>query len=195
MKTRVTIKVMSLLILFSAGRLNAADYTVNPSKSVVKWNGKKVTGEHSGTISVKSGSLNFEAGGLQGGQIDIDMTSIVNEDLKDAGVNGRLVGHLKSDDFFSVDKFPVASLKLTQVKKLSGTEFELTGNLTIKGITHPVTFNASVKQEGKTVSAAGKMTINRAKYDVRYGSGSFFQGLGDKLIYDDFTLDFTLTAE
>ncbi|HPT30184.1 MAG TPA: YceI family protein [Prolixibacteraceae bacterium] len=195
MKTIGKISVITLLIIFSAGIVNAADFKVNPAASLVKWNGKKVTGEHYGTISVKSGTLQSDAAGLTGGQVDIDMTSIVNEDLKDAGINAKLVGHLKSDDFFSVEKFPLASLKLTGVKKLSGNDHELTGNLTIKGITHPITFTATVGQEGKALVASGKMTINRAKYEVRYGSGSFFQGLGDKMIYDDFTLDFRLVTE
>ena len=122
------------------------------------------------------------------------MNTIVVQDIKDAGTNGKLTGHLKSDDFFGVEKFPVSSLVLTGVKKLSGDNYEFTGNLTIKGITHPLTFTAMSVLKGNSLHSTGKITINRAKYDIRYGSGSFFQGLGDKMIYDDFTLEFNLVA-
>ena len=121
--------------------------------------------------------------------------SILNEDIKDAATNGRLIGHLKPDDFFSVEKFPVSKLQLREIKTLAGNEFEYTGDLTIKGITHPVTFRAVTVAEGNFLKAKGKITVNRAKYDVRYGSGAFFSNLGDKLIYDDFTLDFNIEAE
>jgi polyisoprenoid-binding protein YceI len=122
------------------------------------------------------------------------MTSILNEDIKDAAMNGRLVGHLRSDDFFSVEKFPVSRLQLREIKNLTGNEVEYTGDLTIKGITHPVTFRAITVVDGNILKANGKITVNRAKYDVRYGSGAFFSNLGDKLIYDDFTLDFSIEA-
>jgi polyisoprenoid-binding protein YceI len=109
-------------------------------------------------------------------------------------MNSKLIGHLKSDDFFAAAKFPVSKLELTGAKKLAGNDVEFSGNLTIKGITNPVTFKATTVIEGKNLTAEGNLVINRAKFDVRYGSGSFFGGLGDKVIYDDFTLVFTLVA-
>jgi len=185
---------LTFVLLFAAGILYAGDYAVDISRSSVKWLGKKVTGEHTGTISIKSGQLNVKNGDITGGTIEIDMNTITDLDLKDAEWNARLVGHLKSDDFFAVEKFPVSTFRLTGVKKLSGNESEFSGNLTIKGITHPVTFRATVTTEGNVLTSAGQLVINRAKFNIRYGSGSFFQGLGDKMIYDEFTLDFNLVA-
>ncbi len=175
--------------------VSAQQFTVDNSQSVVKWHAKKVTGEHYGTIKMQSGTLEVKNNAVASASVVMDMNSIVVEDLTDAGVNAKLVGHLKSDDFFSVEKFPVSKLELTGVKKLTGNDYAFTGNLTIKGITNPVTFQASSTLAGNQLTAAGKMVINRAKFDVRYGSGSFFSGLGDKMIYDDFTLDFTLVAK
>ncbi len=175
--------------------VSAQQFTVDNTQSIVKWNGKKVTGEHFGTIKIQSGTLEVKNNAVASAQVSMDMNSIVCEDLTDAGVNAKLVGHLKSDDFFSVEKFPVSKLSLTGVKKLTGNDYEFTGDLTIKGITHPVTFKATSALEGSQLKSAGKIVVNRAKYDIRYGSGSFFTGLGDKMIYDDFTLDFTLVAK
>jgi polyisoprenoid-binding protein YceI len=143
---------------------------------------------------MKSGIFDVTNKTITGGSVEIDMTSILNEDIKDAAMNGRLVGHLRSDDFFSVEKFPVSRLQLREIKNLTGNEVEYTGDLTIKGITHPVTFRAITVVDGNILKANGKITVNRAKYDVRYGSGAFFSNLGDKLIYDDFTLDFSIEA-
>lgn len=195
MKNIVKIFVfIAAMVAFQTG-VSAQQFTVDNALSTVKWNGKKVTGEHYGTIKIQGGTLEVKNSAVTSAQVSMDMNSIVCEDLTDAGVNAKLVGHLKSDDFFSVEKFPVSKLSLTGVKKLTGNEYEFTGDLTIKGITHPVTFKATSALEGKLLKSAGKIVINRAKYDIRYGSGSFFTGLGDKMIYDDFTLDFTLVAK
>jgi len=125
------------------------------------------------------------------GNFTIDMRSIVNDDLDNKELNQTLVNHLKSDDFFGVEKYPEAKLVIDSSSKFENDEAEAQGRLTIKEITHPVSF--TVKREGKVYKAS--IVINRAKYDVRYGSGSFFDNLGDKLIYDDFIVDVKLVVE
>lgn len=190
----VKASVVLFAAIHGAGSLRAETFRIDQDKSIVRWNGKKITGEHHGTIAIKSGVFDVVNKNITGGTVEIDMTSILNEDIKDAAMNGRLVGHLKSDDFFSVEKFPLSKLQLREIKNLKGNEVEYTGDLTIKGITHPVTFRAVTVVEGNNLRANGKITINRTKYDVRYGSGAFFSNLGDKLIYDDFTLDFNIKA-
>lgn len=194
MKTSVKIAGIFTVLVLSAGISQAGNFVVDNVKSSVKWNGKKVTGEHYGTISIKKGEIEVKNNAISGAKVEIDMNTIVVEDVKDAGTNGKLTGHLKSEDFFGVEKFPVSSLVLTGVKKLSGDNYEFTGDLTIKGITHPVTFTSTSTLKGNSLYSTGKITVNRARYDIRYGSGSFFQGLGDKMIYDDFTLEFNLVA-
>lgn len=186
-----TMKLFGLLVL--ALTLTTVSFAetqkVDVSKSTVKWLGKKVTGQHTGTISVKEGSLEIAGGKVTGGKVVIDMNSIVDSDLTDPNWNAKLVGHLKSDDFFGVATYPTADLVVTKVE---GSTFS--GNLTIKGITNPTTFIATASKDGKSTVYKGTITIDRSKYNVKYGSKSFFENLGDKVIYDEFTLDFNLVV-
>jgi polyisoprenoid-binding protein YceI len=171
----------------------AATQKVDVQKSKVEWTGKKVTGQHTGTIDLQQGSLEVNKGKLTGGKIVMDMQSIKNVDLTDQEYNTKLVNHLKSDDFFSVVKYPTAQLDITKVEG-SGANLTVTGNLNIKGKTNPVTFPVTVSNSGKENVYKGNITVDRSKYDVRYGSKSFFNDLGDKAISDEFTLDFQLVA-
>ena len=183
-----------LVLVFSlTPSVFAATQKVDVTKSTVNWTGKKVTGEHHGTIAIKEGNLDVVKGKVTGGKVVIDMQSIVDLDLTDAGYNAKLVGHLKSDDFFSVASFPTAELVVTFVES-NENSLTFTGNLTIKGITNPATFTATSSRDGKNTTYKGTLTIDRSKYNVRYGSKSFFNNLGDKVIYDEFTLDFSLVV-
>lgn len=184
------ILVAALAVTFGLG-VQAKAVKVNAAKSEITWLGKKVTGEHSGTISLKSGELNVDDKAIVGGQFVVDMTSIKNTDLTDAEWNGKLVGHLKSDDFFGVEKHPEAKLVITKKAAFNGNKATVTGDLTIKGKTNPVTFE--VTKTGNTYKA--EITVDRSKYDVRYGSKSFFDNLGDKVIADEFYLTVTLAVE
>lgn len=171
---------------------------IDPAKSSVRWLGKKVAGQHNGTVAVQSGQVELNGDQLKGGQVTIDMRSIKNEDLKDAEYNAKLVGHLKSDDFFAVEKNPTSTFKITAVKPLKNRKdatHEITGDLTIRGTTHPITFPAKVEVKKGEVSAQGKLTVDRTKYNVRYGSGKFFENLGDKMINDTFELELNLVAK
>lgn len=156
---------------------------VKTDNSTVTWKAYKVTGSHTGTVDLKSGALVFDDNKLTGGEFTVDMTSLISTDLN-GEMKGKLEGHLKSDDFFSVASHPTASLVFTDVKATGKNSYEVTGDLTIKGITKPVTFDLSVY--GSKATATVK--VDRAEYDVRYGSGSFFDNLGDKTIYDEFDL-------
>jgi len=162
--------------------------TIDAKNSSVKWHGKKVTGEHMGAIQLKSGAFELVNNKIASGVFAIDMTSITNSDIEDEGYNTKLVGHLKSDDFFSVEKFPVATLKITGSSAFTNNSCFVEGDLTIKGITHPISFE--VKKENGNYKS--ELVIDRSKFDVKYGSGSFFEGLGDKMIYDEFTLSIVL---
>ena len=189
-----TFVFLSLNIILVNSNVRAADYVIDKTASLVKWEGKKVTGKHNGTISFDNGSLTVTQDKITGGSFVIDMKTIVDVDLTDAEWNKKLIGHLSSDDFFSIEKFPTASMKVNKVTSVSGDELHFTADLTIKGIKKPVEFNAKVTVSGDKLSAQGVITVNRTLYDIKYGSGSFFQGLGDKMISDDFTLDFNIAA-
>ncbi|WP_341843562.1 YceI family protein [Chitinophaga caseinilytica] len=169
-------------------------FKVDGAKSKVAWLAKKVTGSHNGSISISGGDLQVDGSTLKGGSFTIDTRSMTVEDIKDANGNARLLNHLKSDDFFSVEKHPNATFTITSAKKKSGNEYDITGNLTIKGITQPITFPASVVVNGNQLNAKAAITIDRTKFDIKYRSKSFFENLGDKTIYDDFTIDVELVA-
>lgn len=163
------------------------DKKVNVEQSIIKWTGKKVTGQHEGTIKIESGNLTFDGDKLTGGNFVIDMTTITVTDLEGKG-KANLEGHLKSDDFFGVDTHNKATFAITGAKKLDGNNYDVNGDLTIKNISNPISFTMTV--DGKTATA--KVIVDRSKFDVRYGSPSFFNDLKDKAIYDDFELNVNL---
>ncbi|HEY8402485.1 MAG TPA: YceI family protein [Cytophagaceae bacterium] len=169
-------------------------YKADVKNSKLTWVGKKITGEHTGEITLSSGSLTFEGKNLKGGSFEIDMTSITCTDLTDQGYNQKLVGHLKSDDFFSTDKFPKSSFVISSVTSKGNDQYDIQGKLTIKGITNEISFPATIKTEGNTVKATANIVVDRTKYDIKYGSGSFFDNLGDKAINDEFEIKLELVA-
>ena len=159
-------------------------------KSSVLWLGKKVTGSHEGNISIKEGYLNFDNNTFTGGYIVIDMSTIECTDL-DGESKRNIEGHLSSDDFFSVKKYPNATLEVinTEKTKDSTNKYRVTAVLDIKDIKNNIEFEAVVDKGLAKV----ELVIDRTKYNVKYGSGSFFDNLGDKMIYDDFNLSVSLT--
>ncbi|MFY9309324.1 MAG: YceI family protein [Bacteroidia bacterium] len=169
-------------------------YTVDTKSTSAAWLGKKVTGQHNGKISVSKGTVTADHGSINGGTVEFDMNSITCEDLTDKEWNGKLVGHLKSDDFFSTEKFPTAKFEVTKATLKKENDYDVTGKLTIKGITNEITFPAKIKMDEKTMVVIAKITVNRTKYDIKYGSASFFESIGDKAISDDFELDVNLVA-
>lgn len=174
-------------------------YKVDPKASSLKWTGKKVTGEHHGSVQIKEGQLNVVNGAVTTGKFVIDSTSIVDEDLTDPSYNAKLVGHLKSPDFFSADKYPTATFDITKVEPLAnganGATHTVSGTLTIKDISKPLSFPAKISVSPTAVTADAKgVAVDRTQYDIKYGSGKFFQGLGDKVISDQFWLDISLVA-
>ncbi|HKB44496.1 MAG TPA: YceI family protein [Chitinophagaceae bacterium] len=166
------------------------NFKIIAAQSNIDWTGRKITGSHNGTIAVKEGELILNNGKLSGGKFIIDTTSIKILDITDPVTNAQFAGHLASDDFFSIDKYPEAFLTITSV---SGNHVE--GNLTIKGITHPVAFDAAVNVNGNTLTATCKLVIDRTKYEMKFRSGNFFKDLGDNLIYNDFEINVSVTAK
>lgn len=157
---------------------------VKVSESTVTWKGYKVTGEHNGSINLKSGFLEMKGKKLIGGEFVVDMTSLTCNDLEAGQGKEKLEGHLKSADFFGVDANPNSKLVFTSVKAMNDNSYTATGDLTIKGITKPVTVVVSMFENKATAT----IKVDRTKYDIKYGSGSFFDDLGDKAIYDEFDL-------
>ena len=161
---------------------------VDVVNSEIIWKGRKITGEHEGTIKLKEGSLDFDSKKqLTGGTFIIDMTTLNVTDLE-GEMKGKLEGHLKSDDFFGTAKHSTSNFIITKVEGKNG-KYKVTGDLTIKGISFPNTFDMIVKENN---TATANLKIDRTKYEIKYGSASFFDDLKDKAIYDDFHLNVTL---
>ena len=187
MKNNLNTGLVLILAMTTVAFTTISEKRVKLEDSKVTWKGYKVTGEHEGTINLKDGKLMFEDNKLVGGNFVIDMTSISNQDLSGEWKE-KLEGHLKSDDFFGVEKHPTASLVITNVKG-SGKNYSVTGDLTIKNITNSITFDMTVEEN----SAMAALKIDRSKFDVRYGSPSFFNDLQDKAIYDEFDINVNLS--
>lgn len=164
-------------------------FKINPADSKIEWFASKVTGKHNGSVNVKSGSLEFDGTKLTAGKFEMDMTSIVVSDLK--GEWGtKLLGHLKSDDFFSVEKFNSSTLTIKKAELISAGTYKVSAELTIKGISKDIMFDAVVNQEAGTATADIK--LDRTDFDIKYNSGKFFPNIGDKAIHDEFNLKVSL---
>lgn len=165
------------------------DYKVAPG-GLVGWSGKKVAGEHRGTLAISEGTLNVNNGAVTGGNFTIDMNSLTCTDLKAGEGKEKLEGHLKNEDFFDVAKYPTSTFTITSVEGNN-----VTGNLTMIGQTKPVTFAAdmNIQHEGAMIKT-GEFKINRTDWGLKYGSASFFDGLKDKAINDEITLGLRFKA-
>ena len=179
---------LALVVVFSALSITAQTKKVDVAQSSINWTGKKVTGQHEGTINLKDGTLIFKGKKLVGGTFNVDMNSIIVTDLKAGQGKEKLEGHLKADDFFGTEKFATATLVFKKVVTKAPNVHTVNGDLTIKGITKPVTFDITTT----TSTASTTVKIDRTKYDIKYGSGSFFDNLGDKAINNDFNLTVNL---
>jgi len=196
MKKILTSTLLASTVLFLAfTKPKTETYKVDTEKSSIEWIGRKVTGQHNGVIKLAGGELAVAGNTVKAGTVTIDMNSITVLDLE-GNSKDKLTGHLKSEDFFSVEKNPTSKFQITKVSAASADRINVTGNLTIKGITKSLTFPATVKKQGDVVVAVAKgVKVNRAQYDIRYGSNSFFGDLGNKAIDDDFELAFNLVAK
>ena len=189
MKTTFKFIITITFTLISISFSYSQSLTANKTESLIRWYGEELTGKtHFGNLSFKEGQIELQDGLIIGGNFVVNMTSLSVEDLS-GGAKARLEGHLRSDDFFSVDKYPEATLKITQKAKVEGDVQKLYGELTIKGIKHAVDFSM-ILVDKKTATA--NLTFDRSKYNVRFRSGSFFENLGDKLILDDIRMEVSL---
>jgi polyisoprenoid-binding protein YceI len=165
-----------------------ASYTINPDQSIIVWTGREVTtSKHFGNIYFASGQFEVKSGLISSGEFVVDMTTIDNQDLPEER-RGRLEAHLKSDDFFSVESHPTALLSILSSESVADGKWMVSGELTIKTFTHPVEFEMSNSNDGWKAN----LVFDRSKYEVKFRSGSFFENLGDKLIYDDIELAINL---
>jgi polyisoprenoid-binding protein YceI len=185
-----------LAVLFTVPAIAATTtYKLDPKGSTVAWSAKKVTGSHNGTLALKEGKLEFDGDALKGGEFSVDMKALKVLDLTDPKYNGDLTEHLKSDDFFAVAKAPEAKFTAKKVAKKADGTWDVTGPMVIKGISQEVTVPMTITKKGDVVEGKGKAVLDRTKWDIKFRSGKFFPGLGDKMIYDNFDVEVTFTGK
>lgn len=188
--------LITLIIVLSVAPLGAQKtYKADAASTVITWEGKKIGKTHTGSVNLKEGWITVEKNAFTGGEFVVDMTSIKDLDLKDDKMRGMLEGHLKSDDFFGVEKYPESKLVITGSDKFVNGSATVKGNLTVKEATHPVEFTANESIKGKVITYTAVITFDRSLYDVRYGSGKFFSNIGDAAINDEIPLSVTLVVE
>ena len=186
-------------VLYPEATKDGVPYFIDPAQSEVKWYGKKLTSEHTGLVNIQEGSLAVLNGQVIGGTVVLDMTSITNTDLTDTEKNRKLVGHLKSDDFFGVEKYPQGTFTFNKTTPIANApagqpNYTVEGTLTLKDKTDQITFPALITADEKVAKAKATVTVDRSKFDVRYGSNTFFENLGDQAIDDKFLIVFNVTA-
>jgi len=186
---------LGITVLSAFKTVKNETYKIDTQKSVIEWTGKKVLGAHNGEIKLASGAITTESKIPVKGTFVIDMNSISNKDLTDAEAKSKLLGHLRSEDFFSVDKFPAAQFAATRIRDAGNGNLNITGNLTIKGITNSISFPATYTVKGNQLTAkAANVKVDRTKYNMKFGSKSFFESIGDKAIDDEFLLNINIVA-
>ncbi len=197
MRSTVALSALAVAVIcmFYAFTPSVAEvFKVDAAKSKIAWVGQNVAGgKHTGEIAISKGNLTLDGDKLVNGDFVVDIASISVTDLSGDRAT-RLADHLRSEDFFDAPKFPEAKFKITKVSG-TGSNISITGDLTIKEITKSVTFPAVLHKSGDTVHATAKgVKIDRTQFDVKYRSGNFFSGLGDRAISDEFQLDIELFA-
>jgi len=189
------IRTAAIFITVFVSILTAADtLQVDMENSQIKWIGRKVTGEHSGTLNLSGGWVVLDKNSINSGKFIFDMASISNTDIESPEWKQKLEDHLKSEDFFHTDSFPQAILEIKGLQLVfienSKNSEQILADLTISGITHEIKFSFELTPSQNNFTAKGSVDIDRTLYNINYKSGKFFDELGDKLIYDNFTVQF-----
>ena len=179
--------VLVLLTVVISAYTTSDIKNINVADSIINWVGYKVTGQHEGTINLLNGSLNFKDNVLVGGKFVMDMTTINTTDIE-GDYKNNLEGHLKSDDFFGVEKHGTSALNITNVKSTGKNSYQVKGDLKIKGISKSMDFQVSIYGN----KASANLKVDRTDFGIKYGSGSYFEDLQDKMIYDEFDLNIDL---
>lgn len=194
MKNVLLLSAILFLGFSSFKQQHESNLAINNDLSTVEWIGKKVAGQHNGSIKIKEGSFHIHEGSINSGKIIMDMESITCNDLEGKW-GDKLVGHLNSADFFDVDNHKTSSLYIKEVISIKENQYLVKGELTIKGISNPIEFPSTIEIKDNKLAAFSEIKIDRTLYDIKYGSGKFFEGLGDKMIDDEFVIKFKIAAE
>jgi len=186
-------------------KIKGIEFNANIDKSTIEWLGTKPTGTHFGTVGLSDGKIFVDKNKVTGGTLVIDLNSIEVHDIEEPALNDRLLGHLKSADFFYVDSFPTATFQIASLEKISDAVKSedgivpthlVKGNLTMRGITKGITFPAAIEVKDNLVYVeSSQFMINRTNWNVNYGSKSIFAELKDNFIHDEMGIKIEFVAE
>ena len=197
-QTSTTEKALAAADLASVITVNDT-LIVDLENSNIDWIGRKVTGEHSGTLNLSDGFVIWNRKSITGGKITFDMTSIQNTDIESLEWKEKLEKHLMAEDFFFADSFPHAILEIKNHRQTINDKSEnidqIIADLTIRGITHEIIFPLQISQDNYILNAEGNINVNRTSFNIKYKSGTFFEDLGDRMIYDDFIVRFSVQTK
>ena len=196
MKNKITLSFIAIAAITTFAFTTKAPtvYAIDTKTTTVAWIGRKVTGEHSGTLKISKGDLLVDGKNIVGGTLEFDMTSMGCTDLTNKDDCSKLIGHLQKDVFFDVAKFPTAKFEITKVVSKSEDDYIVTGKLTIKDITNEINFPAVIKMNDKAIITVAKIIVNRVKFGITYGSATLSDTISDKAISDDFELNVNIIA-
>ena len=185
-------KIILMIFIFSISICDI--YRIDSNKSKIYWIGRKITGQHNGTIDIKNGYVDINQGSITDGVFEIDMSSITVLDMNEK-YNKKLASHLKDPDFFDVQKFPVSTFKIKKSYKffmIDNIIFE--GDLKVKNTLIEKNIPATISVSDSVAEAIGVIDIDRTLFGITYGSNSFFDNLADRAIDNNFTLKFKIVA-
>jgi len=188
----LTLLLSSFFILSSFTATHIDKYEVNTDKSKLTWKAEKISGGHDGFVFLKSGNIMIDHGKISAANFIVDMNTITNEDIESEEYSQKLVGHLKSADFFDVEKFPEVTFSMIKSNSLGNDKYDIVGELKIKGNKNIINFPVELSLTKSEVIASGTFSFDRTKFDIIYGSGSFFDNLGDKAINNEVNVDFEI---
>lgn len=197
---KTTYLLITLMLTSIASNIFAEPLAIDASASKITWLGKKVTGQHNGTLGIKSGTIDITDNQINGGEFVFDMNDIKNEDIESEEFKNKLVGHLKSNDFFASSEFPEGKFVIKKVVPAAIPEdgnVQIHGELTLRGVTNPIAFPAKVTKDGSSYTAKAETVIDRTQWNLKYNSGKFFDPakLGDKLIYNEITVGIEIATK
>lgn len=175
---------------------NGTTLTIDPVQSVLKWKGDKIAGGgHHGVISIKSGEVTLDGANLVGGKLVVDMSSINDQDLE-GEMKGKLEGHLKSPDFFDVEKYPEAVFEITGAQATNDSIYAISGNLQIKDVTKNITLNAVVSSNNGTYTANVRaFSIDRTNWNIVYGTSKIADKAKDAILKNEIEFEATIVSK
>jgi polyisoprenoid-binding protein YceI len=190
--------IILFLTMFHLAAYAQQTYRLDAKKSKILWNTRNTLGGHNGYLLFNTGNLNYSAmGEPTDGSFSMDMNSIRSTDHAVAAENQKTDKELRKPGFFDIEKHPGAIMNVKQINATGKAGiYKVSGDLTIKGITNPIDFEAAIRKKGNTVIAKADLEIHRLKWNIDLQpepkTWDFFSAVKDKMIADEIVISLNL---